>query len=533
MQPFTLGPKRGSKFVWVYGRDWTGADYQESTGQIDHTAALIEAQRIHRERSLEGVRPLAIRDAYDTFYEYKQVKCKVSDAELEHVQKVLRVIEFLGEDFNINATTLDHFEEYVVQRRKHVVGKPRLSATPRYVTDSTIGKELGKYLELLRYMSVKGKYTGGEKSIAVFRDALTRMLVPSPKRTRWLKDDEFLRLWNSLPEVRRDYFIAWTLAGARFGEISRITSEHINHEERQLFLRGRKGHVDHRERWVPLHEDLYRVLVRRAEMFEEGTALFPVWANSNANAMLRRHCDKLGIKRVTCNDLRRTFITWHGKHGTPESVMKKFAGHSPNSRMVADVYRQLASEEGRASTAEFPTVLPRTDEREGNVIRPARFWQSEVSEKSTWLRATVEELRAQLTKLGSQRAVAEHYGVTQGSVTRRFKRLGIVRAGKREIAADEIRAALDAHGSAREASKALGIPRSTFLVAMKRHGVKEARARVQRRRVAQVRSEPALLVDDVEEVDEVEEEELVAQRRKAQQRARDRLRSQARSTARR
>lgn len=472
MEAFRLVTVRGSKYIHVEGVDHHGNPYRESTGHSDPILALERAQVIHRDKTTEGVRPLALQDALAIFRRYKEVTCKVSAAELEHVDKVYRLMEFLGEEYNCNYFDLDTMEEYINVRRKlpipsrSIVPKP-----PRFASDETISKELNKFFEMLRYLRSKRLYGRPLEHLMELRKAATRILKPSPKRTTVLNDEQFVRLWNSLPQVRRDYIMVWTLAGARFSEISRIEPKHIDHEERRLFLIGRKGDVRYRERWVPLHPSLYKVLVGRAEGCKR--FLFDPWHDTNVRAMLKRHCEKLGIPVVTINDLRRTFITWHAKNGTSLLEMKAMAGHSPKSRMIEEVYAQTTSETGRAATEAFPDVLPPDvpEPSDDNVIRPSKFWPPKQQEALTaWQKLTADDLRALLDE-HTQREIAQQFDVDPALVSKRVRGFGIVH--HRKLTADEVLAAIRAHKGSRPAAAALGIPRATFRDAMRRHGITE------------------------------------------------------------
>jgi integrase len=322
-----------SPYWYAEGRDGDGKRWCESTKQTARDAAARVARRIELERAVPRLQPLALSEALDALYAHKQRK-RVSAAELQIVStKGARLLFHFGPGFNCNALDRARVDGYVDARRADGV------------TDSTIGKELHKLFEALK---LAGKRWGGD--IAEVR---TTVLAPSTPRERWLDDHEYAALLAEVAPHRRDYVIAYCNTGARYSELYRIEARHLDHAGRRVWILGRKGDAEHRERWVSLSPAAYDVLAARAKARPHGP-LFAPWRNVKLNQMLQRACRRAGIAPVSANDLRRTFASWCCRHGMSERECQKFMGHSPASLLVRKVYAQLAPEAGRSVVDSFP-----------------------------------------------------------------------------------------------------------------------------------------------------------------------------------
>lgn len=350
-------------------------------------------------------------------------------------------MEVLGADRDCNTLTHADLLNYIEKRRGCQIGFDQ-AGDPRYVTDPSIRKELDKLIEALRVATLAGKYRGNVDTLAVAR----RVLKPNKPRTRVIDAEEFLLIYERMPDNRQDYLLGWLFLGARYGELERIEPSHVDPFERRCYIVGHKGDADWRERWVPLNDELYRRLSRRARAAKKrgDRFLFSPWANSNVNTMLKRICRELGFEPMSVNDLRRTFITWHGEHGTEERDLKKLVGHSPASKLVERVYRQLPSNAGRAALSKFvdvpesehepeplemptnvvplvPTVSPE-DTRRQRIVRRAhklKAWRSlghDELEKLVWQK--------------SASAIGVMYGISSNAVLKKCWSLGIKTPGR-------------------------------------------------------------------------------------------------------
>lgn len=351
---------RGSSYWYVEGRDGDGYRYLQTTKQKNKVAAARVAARIEVERAVPRVRPYALSEALSALYDHKVLSC-VSKSELEIVStKGARLLEHFGAEKDVNdfarQEAVQEIEGYVKVRRTHRVG----TKTAKTVSDATIRKELGKLFEALRLARRDGKFRGDVESLR------TKVLQRSKPKTAVATPEQFVALWRCVPLSRRPYLLVSFHVGARHGEMKRLEACHIDHGRivdgrrvgMKLWVIGKKGREEYRERWVPLSQAAYDVLVDLAEQHPKGPLFPKPWHPSNIKRTVGLACRKVGIPEMTANDFRRSFVTWQGMFGTSDTETKKLVGHSPNSKMVESVYRQLHENSGRVATDQFPTPAP-------------------------------------------------------------------------------------------------------------------------------------------------------------------------------
>lgn len=333
-----------SRYWYVVGRDATGKRYAVSTKQTDKTAAARAARSIELARVVPGLPRYTLSSALVALAKYKRRK-RVSAAELEIVKtKGGRLLEHFGPGLDVHKLVPKLIDGYVDARRQDEVRPGKT------ISDQTIGMELRCLLEALRVAKREGHYGGNP-------DALRPTVLATYKpRKRWLTHEQFAALVSELRKRsphRVDYVLVWCHTGIRYSELHRLTAAELDRKGRRLFVPGKKGSVEHRERWVPLSDAAFEMLTRRARK-AKGGPLFELWLKPNVRLTLARACRRAGIEPVTPNDLRRTYVSWHLHAGTSEHEVQKYAGHSPRSTLVRTVYGQLAPDAGRKAVAGFP-----------------------------------------------------------------------------------------------------------------------------------------------------------------------------------
>lgn len=327
---------RDSPYYHAVGRDLTGRRWCVSTKQTSRDAAARAARRIELERAIPQRRPLPLAAALATLVAHKQRK-QVSAAELEIVElKGAHLLAHFGPQYDCQRMHLTDVNGYVDARRRSGI------------SDSTIGKELGKLHEALILEKQAGRYQGEPTALR------TNVLKPAEPCERWLDTDQFLDVLEELPERRRGHFLVYCHTGVRWSELYRIEARHLDYEHRRVWVIGHKGKREHRERWVPLSEDAFDVLAARAECHTAGPLFPDVWSKHNLRTTCTRAARRLGLGPLSTNDLRRTFCTWCATRGVSERECQRFMGHSPTSMLVRRVYAQLAPESGRAAVDTFP-----------------------------------------------------------------------------------------------------------------------------------------------------------------------------------
>jgi integrase len=276
-------------------------------------------------------------------------ECRASAASIQIVtDKLTRVMQHFGPQRDTQTLTDDDIKEYIIARRKHVYrGRP--------ISDATIRKEIGRLFEALRFAKRKKKWAGEIEQLR-----MPRMLAPDQPKKRYLREAEYIAILEHIPIKRRDYIVMWCHTGARYSELFRIEAQHIDESDPskpRVYLTGRKGRVEYKERWVPLSADALEIVTERAKRFPTGPLFPDLWHNTHVRKALAKACQRVGVPPCSPNDLRRTFATWYGRVGKKEDL-KAMMGHSPSSKLVDHVYRQLHADTGYEQIQGFPARPP-------------------------------------------------------------------------------------------------------------------------------------------------------------------------------
>lgn len=193
---------------------------------------------------------------------------------------------------------------------------------------------------------------GHPVSTALHWPRLKGVYVP---RTRYLTREEYSKVLGSLSAKKQAWVILACGTGARRSELLRICRQDVDLVEKTVRIRvtKREGSADREETrttiLVPEVEALVTDLGARA-----GPLLEP-WGNYKRD--LKQACHKLGIKPLSMNDFRRTFITWCLEKGVPMPHVEKMVGHG-SSRMIGRVYAQLSRVAVQDAVAKFSTPSP-------------------------------------------------------------------------------------------------------------------------------------------------------------------------------
>lgn len=211
------------------------------------------------------------------------------------------------------------------------------------------------------------------KELSVLRKALTIavarklcapgvvVLIPKVQsdytpRTTHLTEEEFARLLAELTPRRQIWILLAVYLGMRRAEIEARTWDELTPDRTWIHARGTK--TAGADRMLPVPLPLRRVL---ATIDNQKGRLVAPW--SGVCWALMWACKRARVPRVTPNDLRRTFASWHVQRGTPLKVVAQLLGHS-STRMVDLVYGHVSDRHLAAAAATLPDV---TGDRDNGV----------------------------------------------------------------------------------------------------------------------------------------------------------------------
>ena len=136
----------------------------------------------------------------------------------------------------------------------------------------------------------------------------------------------------------RDIILAALRAGLRRGELQGLTWRDINLNNKTLTVRHswcdiKKGLVtpkSNKVRYIPLHNELYQVLLQREQssgfVFPDENA--QRFSGKRLNQEIANACIKAGIRRISCHDLRHTFASHLVMKGAPLKAVQELLGHA-------------------------------------------------------------------------------------------------------------------------------------------------------------------------------------------------------------
>lgn len=211
-------------------------------------------------------------------------------------------------------------------------------------------QHLGMVLKIARYLGTFYRepaelfppfFTGGHK----------------PRKAK-LTQEQVLLLLAQLPHVRKRH-VCWILAtGARDHEAAVACREDVH--DYHVHLWGTKTEASDDD--VPITELSHPWLVIALDGAPEHGRLHEPWGNIRRD--LATACRKAGVPRVTPNDLRRTFASWHRDAGVPAELVSKLLRHTTD-KLAQTTYAPLsASATGSLIWAHLrgrtrvPTVYP-------------------------------------------------------------------------------------------------------------------------------------------------------------------------------
>ena len=204
------------------------------------------------------------------------------------------------------------------------------------------------------------------KELVVFRLALRQaherhLLLNDPRalfpkfsagyapRDRFLTEAECAALLMELGPLRIPWVLVAVCTSGRLSEVERLRWEaNVDLVGGWLLLPGTKTTLSTRK--VKMPKTLLDFL---RENKRDSGPVVERWINVRRD--LEAACNRAGIRKVTPNDLRRTFASWLLQAGESNFVVARMMGHS-STKMVDTIYGQLGDPSFEVAAGKFPAM---------------------------------------------------------------------------------------------------------------------------------------------------------------------------------
>jgi integrase len=320
--------------LYLVGRVWyarvlgpDGKKIRVTTKCTDKKAALAVKRRLEREHAdptHRAANETTITSALERWLNERRDRGRAEGTLDSYTNKARHLVRVFGESARLAGVTAQAVDKYIETRRAEGAHA------------STIGKELTVLRGTLKFAKRRREWGGDVE--AVMPIGWSAQYEP---RTRFLSVEEAPKLLAAFPAYRAAQLAFIIATGARDSEAQRAQRCDVDWTSREVFIRGSKTKRSRAN--VPilgLVEALLRFAFEHAPGKEPEGLLFAPWSGIRWD--LRRVCDRLGMPRVSPNDLRRTLATWLRQRGVQTDHLGKMLRHG-DSRMVERVYGQLAA----------------------------------------------------------------------------------------------------------------------------------------------------------------------------------------------
>lgn len=199
-----------------------------------------------------------------------------------------------------------------------------------------------RYLEALRAayrLAVKQKRIGAD------RVPYLELMRPQNRRTGFVEDEMFWKLYRALPAAEADIALFAYRSGWRRGEAEGLTWDQVDAGAREVRLWDSKNG---RGRVLPLEGELWTVVQRRiAARTLQTTAIFHRGGKplGDWRKVWRKACKAAEAPGLLFHDLRRSAVRNLTRRGVPAVVAMQITGH--RTRSVFDRYDIPTTDEAR------------------------------------------------------------------------------------------------------------------------------------------------------------------------------------------
>lgn len=264
-----------------------------------------------------------------------------------YTSKLGQLVRVLGEETVLAELSSEIVDGYIDQRREEGAEQ------------HTISKELGSWRHMLRVAKRRRAYAGEVDSL--FPIGFASGYEPRRRSLAWDEIPRLLGAFDKSPRLK-----GWTAlaiaTGGREAEVNRVERLDISLGLDIVQMRGTKTDLSDDAVAIP---DGFKWLLEIA--LEVGAPYGPLvgsWANSVRD--LAAACERVGIEKVSANDLRRTHATLLRAGGVPIDLVARQLRHA-DTRQVQKVYGRLTAEQVRPMLPSRDTVhqVPSWHESDG------------------------------------------------------------------------------------------------------------------------------------------------------------------------
>jgi integrase len=322
------GKLKRSRFWWARDprdngkRKSTGCEDREAAGKVLEHWRLLAEHPTHRAAHQTTVGHWA-----EVVLTHKREKKAEGTAHMYDV-KLRHIVRLFGKDSPVVTVTPDAVDRYI--KTREIEGAKA----------TTISKELTALVQICKYARRGGAFPAQVEALRPV--GYSTGYEPRERKASWPELD---RLRVALPADRFAMVAFIVATSARLSEALRAEPDDYDRTAGTIAIHGSK--TAEASATIPV------VSVFRA-LLDEAMPHAPFgWTNISAE--LPRACEKIGVERLTPNDLRRTTASMLRAAGVETGMIARILRHK-DSRMIERVY-------GRVTPAEIGEQIERQLER--------------------------------------------------------------------------------------------------------------------------------------------------------------------------
>ena len=169
-------------------------------------------------------------------------------------------------------------------------------------------------------------------------------------------DNEVRILWQHVDRWDVQIVLILLYSGMRVNELLLNTKDHLNIEDRTLYISDAKNKQS--VRYVPIHEAVFPLLMNFYDRATDKLMVNPngtvVAYNNFAVRNLQQINELLEVKHKM-HDTRHTFITWGHRYDLDELCLKRIVGHTAGN-IKQDTYTHTSVEELHKELTKIPKM---------------------------------------------------------------------------------------------------------------------------------------------------------------------------------